>query len=132
MFSTIDIYAKIKKINGGLMYKFEKLQNEEITLISDDSLLKVNEKQTSISTILTNKRMILFNVPSSINNYEETLRTSRGISYIEYKEPILIVDLNDIKNVEINDDFDKYILNTKDYFYLNDKDIRNAFLNIRK
>lgn len=114
------------------MYKFEKLDNEEITLISDASLLKVDEKQTNISTILTNKRMILFNVPSSINNYEETLRTSRGVSYMEYKEPILIIDLGDIENIELNDDYDKYILNTKDYFYLNDKDIRNAFLNRRK
>lgn len=107
------------------MYNFEKLEGEEIVLISDESIVKKEDEEVSISTIVTNKRMILLDYPDKSNNYEEALRTSRGVDYVLKKEPILIIELQDIVNIIEENDFDKYILNTSNYFYLKDKCIKN-------
>jgi len=106
------------------MYNFEKLSNEEILLISDETILKKDEKEIIISTILTNKRMILLDYPEKSNNYEEALRTSRGADYVLKKEPILLIDLKQIKNIE-EENFDRYILSDSNYFYLKDENIKN-------
>ena len=101
------------------MYNFNKLDNEEILIISDQSILKKEGKDIMISTILTNKRLILLDYPEKSNNYEEAMRTSRGADYILQKEPILIIDLDDIKEIINENNFDKYVLTTSNYFYLN-------------
>jgi len=106
------------------MYNFNKLDNEEILLISDESVLRKDDKEEKISTIVTNKRLILLGYPDATNNYEEVLRTSRGADYVLHKEPILIVDLYDIKEVISENDFDKYVLHTSNYFYLNDNEVK--------
>ena len=112
------------------MYNFQKLDNEEILLIRDDSILKKADKDIVISTIITNKRLILLDYPSEINNYEEAMRTSRGTDYIKQKEPILIVNLEDIKEVVKEENFDKYVLNTSNYFYLNDNEVKDKVIDL--
>lgn len=114
------------------IYNFNKLDNEEILLISDESILKKEDNEEKISTIVTNKRLILLDYPDGSNNYEEAMRTSRGVDYILQKEPILIVDLEDIKEVINENNCDKYILNTSNYFYLNDNEIKNKLVEILK
>ena len=106
------------------IYNFNKLDNEEILLISDESILKKDDKEEKISTIVTNKRLILLDYPDASNNYEEVMRTSRGADYILQKEPILTIDLDDIKEIINENNFDKYVLTTSNYFYLNDKEIK--------
>lgn len=106
------------------IYNFNKLDNEEILLISDESVLKKDDKDITISTIVTNKRLILLDYPEKSNNYEEAMRTSRGTDYIKQKEPIFIVNLEDIKEIIKENNFDKYVLNTSNYFYLNDNEIK--------
>ena len=106
------------------MYNFNKLDNEEILLISDDSILKVENVHKEISTIVTNKRLILLDYPEKTNNYEETLRTSRGVDYVLQKEPILCVNLENIKEITKENDFDKYILSSSNYFYLNNEAVK--------
>ncbi len=106
------------------IYNFNKLDNEEILLISDESILKKDDKDITISTIVTNKRLILLDYPEKSNNYEEAMRTSRGTDYIKQKEPILIVDLEDIKEIGKEDNFDKYVLNSCNYFYLNNDEVK--------
>lgn len=108
-----------------MMYNFNKLDNEEILLISDESILKKDDKEEKISTIVTNQRLILLDYPEASNNYEEALRTSRGANYISQKEPILIIDLDSIKEILSENNLDKYVLNTSNYFYLNDSEIKN-------
>ena len=76
------------------IYNFNKLDNEEILLISDESVLKKADNEEEISTIVTNKRLILLDYPEESNNYEEAMRTSRGADYVLQKEPILIIDLD--------------------------------------
>lgn len=107
------------------MYNFNKLDNEEILLISDESVLRKDDKEEKISTIVTNKRLILLDYPDASNNYEEAMRTSRGADYIQQKEPILTIDLDDIKEIINENNFDKYVLNTSNYFYLSDNEIKN-------
>lgn len=102
------------------MYNFNKLENEEILIISDESVLKIGNNEKEISTIVTSKRLILLDYPEGSNNYEEAMRTSRGADYILQKEPILAINLEHIKEITRENDFDKYVLNTSNYFYLND------------
>ena len=105
------------------MYNFNKLDNEEILLISDEVVLKKDNANVEISAIVTNKRLILLDYPEEDNNYEEVLRTSRGAHYVKQKEIILSVDLENIKEIISEDNFDKYVLNTSNYFYLNNDQI---------
>lgn len=106
------------------MYNCNKLDNEEILLISDESVLRKDDKEEKISTIVTNKRLILLDYPEESNNYEEALRTSRGADYVLKKEPILVVNLEYIKEIISENTFDKYVLTTSNYFYLNDNEIK--------
>ena len=110
------------------MYEFEKLKDEEIILISDNTKLKKEEKDTNISTVLTNKRLILLDYPSAVNNYEETLRTSRNQEFLKKKEVILEINLSDIKEI-IEEEFDKYVLKNDSYFYIKDKEIKDKIKN---
>ena len=106
------------------MYNFNKLDNEEILIISDESILKKEGKDIMISTILTNKRLILLDYPEKSNNYEEAMRTSRGTDYIIQKEPIFIINLDDIEKILEEDFIDKYVLKTTNYFYLGNEEIK--------
>ena len=107
------------------MYNFVKLEGEEIILIKDESILKKDDKEVIISTIVTNKRLLLLDYPEKSNNYEEVLKISRGVDYILQKEPILVVNLKDITNIIEENDFEKYVLNYSNYFYLKDNDIKS-------
>ena len=113
------------------MYKFIKRVNEEIIIISDDSVLMVNNAEKSISSILTNQRLLLFDIPSKSNNYQEVLKVSRGVNYIKQKELILSIELNDIVDIVSEKDYDKYILNDTNFFYLRDLEIKNKIKEIK-
>jgi len=110
------------------MYEFEKLKDEEILLISDNTILKKDEKDINISTVVTNKRLLLLDYPSSVNNYEEALRTTRNQEYLKKKEIILEVNLSDIKEI-IEEDYDKYLLSNNNYFYIKDNEVKNKINN---
>ena len=56
------------------MYEFVKRDDEEIIIISDDSILCVDGEDKNISSILTNQRLLLFDIPSKSNNYQEVLK----------------------------------------------------------
>lgn len=107
------------------MYIFDKLESEEIEYISDSALLKVNEQDKNISVILTNQRLLLLDYPSKVNNYEEALK-SKAVNYIEKKEVILAVNLNDIISIEN----DKYTLKDTNYFYLKDEELKK-YINVK-
>jgi hypothetical protein len=113
------------------MYEFVKRDNEEIIIISDDSVLMVNNAEKSISSILTNQRLLLFDIPSKSNNYQEVLKVSRGVNYIKQKELILSIELNDIVDIVSEKDYDKYILNDTNFFYLRDLEIKNKIKEIK-
>ena len=109
------------------MYEFEKLPNEEIVIISDDSLLKVDQDNIPISTIITKKRMLLLDYPKKSNDFNEVMRIAKGMDYIRKKEVLLAVLLTEISKIEKDEDYDKYILNNGNYFYLKDDTIKQYF-----
>ena len=113
------------------MYEFVKRDNEEIIIISDDSVLMVNNEEKIISSILTNQRLLLFDIPSKSNNYQEVLKISRGVNYISQKELILSIELKDIVDIVEEKDYDKYILNNTNFFYLRDLEIKNKIKEIK-
>lgn len=104
------------------MYKFKKMKNEEIILIEDDCALIYEDNKRNISVILTNMRLILLDYLT--NGYEEDLRLSRGVQYLKEKEELRSFNLNEISEI-VKGDFDKYILNNSNFFYLKTKDIKN-------
>ena len=108
------------------MYNFKKLKGEKIKYISDNATLKKDKDFIDISVVLTDKRLILLDYPSGINNFEEVLRISRNVEYNREKEPILIVKLEDIDHIE-NEELDKYILKDGNFFYLQDDELREKF-----
>lgn len=112
------------------MYEFLKLEKENILLISDDSILLKENVEKNISVIITDRRMLLLDYPEKSNNYEEALRTSRGSEYMLKKEPIFIIELDKIKSVEQDSNYDKYILIDANYFYLEDDNIRNKIIEL--
>lgn len=112
------------------MYEFLKLEDENILLISDDSILLKENVEKNISVIITDRRMLLLDYPEKSNNYEEALRTSRGSEYMLKKEPIFIIELDKIKSVEQDSNYDKYILIDTNYFYLKDDNIRNKIIEL--
>ncbi|MBE6150412.1 MAG: hypothetical protein E7162_01155 [Firmicutes bacterium] len=106
------------------MYEYNKLNGEEVVLISDDAVLKVDDKEENISVIVTNMRLLLFDYPNINMDYQEVLRISRGVNYISKKEIILELSIFDIKSIEKERDFDKYILKNNNYFYIRDEKVK--------
>ncbi len=108
------------------MYNYQLLKGEEVILISDNSILKIDNDSKNVSTIVTNKRLILLDYPSALNNNEEDLRIARGLQYIKQKEEIFSVSLDKIKEIKKANSFVKYILNDSNYFYLKDDDVEKT------
>ena len=109
------------------MYNYKKLKNETIKYISDNALLKKDNDFKEISVILTNKRLILLDYPSPVNNFEEALRTGRNVGYMRQKEPILIVDLKDLDHIE-TEEIDKYVLKDSTFFSLQEDELRKQII----
>lgn len=105
------------------MYEFKKLENEEIFLISDNTILKKENKDINITSILTSQRLILLDYPSDINSYEDVLRFSQNQSFIKKKEIIFETKIKKIDEI-IEEKYDKYILKDRTFFYLKDDELK--------
>lgn len=105
------------------MYDFDKLKDEEIVFISEESILKVDNLEKAITVIITNKRILLFGEDKF--NYQESLRVGRAVDYLPKR--VLLFDslISNIKLVE--EDFDKYIFSNGNYFYLKDDKVKEYF-----
>ncbi len=109
------------------MYNYKKLKGEVVKYISDDALLKKDNNFVEISIILTNKRLILLDYPSGVNNFEEALRTARNVEYMREKEPILTINLKDLDHIETLDE-DKYVLKDGNYFSIREDELRKKII----
>ena len=109
------------------MYNYKKVKGEVVKYISDNALLKKDKDYVEISIILTNKRLILLDYPSAVNNYEEVLRTARNVEYMREKEPILTIDLKDLDHIETSED-DKYVLKDGNFFYIREDELRKKII----
>ena len=103
------------------MLEYILLEKEEIKLLSDKSLLRVENKEIPITTLITNQRMLLFDYPKD----EESFRSGPQINPIVRmkKEIILETRLSEIEKIIETDKGSKYVLKNGNYFYLTDSKI---------
>ncbi len=106
------------------MYDIKLMDNEKILLISDNSLIYNSNYEKEYTTIITNYRFLVLDFPSNKNNSLEDLRTSQRLTYINKKEIILSIKLDDINDITKQDDYYKIDFNNN-YILIKDNDIVN-------
>ena len=107
------------------MYDFKLEQNEEIKLISDNTIIYVDKESKNYTSIITNKRLLILDYPSGVHNSAEDLRISGRMTYIRKKEVISEIYLNDMISLENEKQFYKIILRNGKYLNINDDEIIN-------
>lgn len=109
------------------MYNFKLQKDEQINLISNESILKIDNEEEIVTTIITNKRLLIFNYPKDI----ESFRIGRIIDTYKQNVMDLIFEtpLTNIKEIIQEKNFDKYLLNDTNYFYLQDEQIKEHIKN---
>ena len=78
------------------MYDFKLEQNEEVKLISDNTIIYFDKESKNYTSIITNKRLLILDYPSGVHNSAEDLRISGRMTYIRKKEVISEIYLNDM------------------------------------
>ena len=104
------------------MFDYELLKNEKVILINNDVLLKHSDDIRGVSVIITNQRFLIFSMPSDV----ESFRFGKMIDSFKSSKLELIFEakLTDFEKIVVGDAFDKYILKDTNYFYLNNKEVR--------
>ena len=102
------------------MYDFKLNKNEEIKLISDNTIVYTAKEIRNVTCIVTNQRLIILDYPNGVHNSAEDLRISSKISYIRNKEVIEEIDLKNIKNITKEANYFKMEFRNKKYINLND------------
>ena len=105
------------------MYDFKLEQNEEVKLISDNTIIYFDKESKNYTSIITNKRLLILDYPSGIYNSAEDLRISGRMTYIRKKEVISEIYLNDMVSLENEKQFYKIILKNGKYLNINDDEI---------
>ena len=106
------------------MYDIKLMGSEKILLISDNSLIYNSNYEKEYTTIITNYRFLVLDFPSNKNNSLEDLRTSQRLTYINKKEIILSIKLDNINDITKQDDYYKIDFNNN-YILIKDNDIVN-------
>ena len=107
------------------MYDFKLEQNEEVKLISDNTIIYFDKESKNYTSIITNKRLLILDYPSGVHNSAEDLRISGRMTYIRKKEVISEIYLNDMVSLENEKQFYKIILRNGKYLNINDDEIIN-------
>lgn len=105
------------------MYDLKLNKNEEIKLISDNTIVYTATEERNVTCIITNQRLLILDYPSSIYNSAEDLRISGRVTYIRKKEVIGEMNLKDIETIIKETDYYKIKLKNKEYINLNDDEI---------
>ena len=105
------------------MYNITLQKNEEIKLISDNTIVYNKDKELLCSSIITNKRYIILDYPGNINNPREDLRILQKMNYIKQKEVIFEIQLDKIYSIEKYNDSYKIIFLDNNYIIVEDKEI---------
>ena len=105
------------------MYDFTLNKNEEIELISDDTVVYLENEIKNVTSIITNQRFLLLDYPSGLHNSAEDLRISGKMNYIRKKEVIGEINLKDIYSITKVVDYYRIELKNKEYINLNDEEI---------
>ena len=110
------------------MYDFKLKNNEEIRLISDDTIIYTDNEEINVTCIITNQRLLILDYPSGIYNSAEDLRVSGKMTYIRKKEIVAEINLKDITSIIKENNYYRIELNNKSYINLSDEEtISSAF-----
>ena len=105
------------------MYDFKLNKNEEIKLISDNTIIYTDIEEKNVTSIVTNQRLLILDYPSGIYNSAEDLRISGKMTYIRKKEIICEINLQDIKSIIKDKSYYKIELDNDSYINLVDDEI---------
>ena len=105
------------------MYDLKLNKNEEIKLISNDTIIYTDKEVKNITCIITNIRLLILDYPSGIHNSKEDLRISGKMTYIRKKEIICEINLSDIVSITNNNRYYKITLKDKKYINLDDNNV---------
>ena len=81
------------------MYDFKLNKNEEIKLISDNTIVYTAKEEKNVTCIISNQRLLILDYPSGIYNSAEDLRISGKMTYIRKKEIAADINLKDITSI---------------------------------
>lgn len=107
------------------MYDYSLNKDEEVLLISDNSLLKKGNREVNVTTIITNQRFLILELPEDL----ESFRFGRSIKQPIKKEVILDIKIQSIVDIIKEKEYQKYVLDSTNYFYLNDELVYNYMSN---
>ncbi len=117
------------------MYDFKLNKKETVHLISDNTLIYIEKDIKKVTSIITNKRLLILDYPSAIHNSYEDLRISGKMNYIRKKEVISEINLIDIVSITKMEQYYKIELNDG-YINLEDDEIvkclKKVFYNEQK
>lgn len=105
------------------MYDFKLNKNEEVKLISDNTIVYTAKEEKNVTCIITNQRFLILDYPSGVHNSAEDLRISGKMNYIRKKEVIGEIGLKDIEAIVKEADYYRIELKNKEYININDDDI---------
>lgn len=105
------------------MYDFKLSKEEEIKLISDNTIVYTANEEKNTTCIITNKRLLILDYSSGVHNSAEDLRISGRMNYIKKKEVIGEINLEDIENIIKESYYYKIELNNKEYINLADDEV---------
>lgn len=103
------------------MFDFFLLKDEEVEIISNETILKTEDDARLVSSIITSKRLILLDSPKDLENF----RVGKEIFPSVKKEVILEILLDDIKNIIDGEEFDTYQLMDGKNLFLADLQVKN-------
>lgn len=103
------------------MYDYELNENEEVILVSEESLLKKDKRATNVTTIITNQRFLIFELPTDLEGF----RFGRVIKQPIKKEVIFETSIESIVEIKKEKEYVKYVLDNANYFYINDNRVYN-------
>lgn len=109
------------------MFDFSLLEDEFVEIISNDTILKIDDDARLVSSIITNKRLILLDCPRDLENF----RVSREIFAPAKKEVILEIFLGNINNIIDGEEFDTYQLSDGKHLYLADSQVKNYIKTVK-
>lgn len=112
------------------MYKYKLMDNEDVIEIFDKLYVKQGNNEKTTSVILTNKRLLFLDylVP---DEGAEILRVTRGVQYLRYKEIYYQINLDDIKKINNESNYQVILNNNMQFEFTNTALYKLLIKNIR-
>ena len=111
------------------MYNINLEDNEQIKLISDNTIVYNNHESHICTSIITNIRYLILDYPNDVYNSKEELRILKRLNYIKQKEVVFETELKNIISIDKENNYYRINLLNNNYILINDIDIINNLKN---